>query len=201
MKLIAKELTGDDDGSVTRAQDRNYLLAEGFHRMARHSNSWALFMRYHAQSERHYRRAVEEFEPSMARRPTFRRTQGRLPCQLPPNRLPCQIPGHRLRTPSGSQSQFPTTPIGSTNNWVRSFTLPTRTPIAQACAAQRSKARATSGPRLCRGTLGNLESSPAPLFRGGRRYPRRVRSLRSWAPRRREPLLTCKRLPKIGYAP
>src|ERR1022692_3224794 len=124
LKLLDKELTGDDDGSVTRAQNRNYLLAEGFHRMARYSNSWPLFMRYHAQCERHYRRAVEEFEPSMAPRPTFRRTQGRLPCQLPPNRLLCQIPGHRRRTPSGSQSQFPTTPIGSTNNWVRSFTLP-----------------------------------------------------------------------------
>jgi hypothetical protein len=60
--LINRELAGDDDGSVTRAQNRNYLLAEGFHRMAHYSNSWALFMRYHAQCERHYRRTVEEFE-------------------------------------------------------------------------------------------------------------------------------------------
>jgi hypothetical protein len=30
--------------------------------MARQSNSWALFLRYSAQAERHYRRAVEEFE-------------------------------------------------------------------------------------------------------------------------------------------
>src|ERR1039457_4246147 len=55
------------------------------------------------------------------RRPTLRRRQARLPCQLPQDRPLCQTLGHRFRTPSGSQSQFPTTPIRSTNNWVRSF--------------------------------------------------------------------------------
>src|ERR1039458_1014021 len=34
----------------------------GFHRTAAKSNSWSLFLRYQAQAERHYRRAVEEFE-------------------------------------------------------------------------------------------------------------------------------------------
>ena len=56
------ELAGDGDIEITRAQNRNYLLGEGFHRMASKSNSWSLFLRYHAQAERHYRRAVEEFE-------------------------------------------------------------------------------------------------------------------------------------------
>lgn len=37
-------------------------LAEGFHRLARQANSWSLFLRYQAQAERLYRRAVEEFE-------------------------------------------------------------------------------------------------------------------------------------------
>ena len=58
--LMTKELTGDIE--VTRAQNRNYGLAEGFHRMVRQANSWSLFLRYQAQTERHYRRAVEEFE-------------------------------------------------------------------------------------------------------------------------------------------
>ena len=62
MMLLNKVLTGDDDGSVTRAQNRNYLMGEGFHRMVRQSNSWQLFMRYQAQAERHYRRALEEFD-------------------------------------------------------------------------------------------------------------------------------------------
>ena len=58
--LMTEELTGDIE--VTRAQNRNYALAEGFHRMVRQANSWSLFLRYQAQTERHYRRAVEEFE-------------------------------------------------------------------------------------------------------------------------------------------
>ena len=47
---------------VTRAQNRSYALAEGLRRMADVTNLWALLMRYQAQAERHYRRAVEEFE-------------------------------------------------------------------------------------------------------------------------------------------
>ena len=54
------------DLEITRAQNRNYLLGEGFHRMASKSNSWSLFLRYQAQAERHGApsgpRAVEEFE-------------------------------------------------------------------------------------------------------------------------------------------
>ena len=30
--------------------------------MISQSNSWSLFLRYQAQAERHYRRAIEEFE-------------------------------------------------------------------------------------------------------------------------------------------
>ena len=41
-----------------------------------------------------------------------------------PRRLPSVHRKGRWRTPGGSQSQFRPTPIGSTNNWVRSFSLP-----------------------------------------------------------------------------
>ncbi len=51
-----------DDIEITRAQNRNYALADGFHRMVRQANGWSLFLRYQAQAERHYRRAVEEFD-------------------------------------------------------------------------------------------------------------------------------------------
>jgi hypothetical protein len=60
--LMNKELAGDGDIEITRAQNRNFLLGEGFHRMVKQSNSWSLAIRYQAQAERHYRRAVEEFE-------------------------------------------------------------------------------------------------------------------------------------------
>ena len=62
MILMNPDLAGDGDIEITRAQNRNYLLGEGFHRMTSKSNSWSLFLRYYAQVERHYRRAVEEFE-------------------------------------------------------------------------------------------------------------------------------------------
>jgi len=62
MVLMSPELAGDGDIEITRAQNRNFLLGEGFHRMTSKSNSWSLFLRYQAQSERHYRRAVEELE-------------------------------------------------------------------------------------------------------------------------------------------
>jgi hypothetical protein len=67
--LMNKELAGDGDIEITRAQNRNYLLGEGFHRMVSQSNSWSLAIRYQAQAERHYRRAVEEFERLKALRP------------------------------------------------------------------------------------------------------------------------------------
>src|ERR1022692_4907327 len=51
----------NDDNEITKAQNRNYLFAEGFHRLNKYSNSFTLFLRYQAQSERLYRRAIEEF--------------------------------------------------------------------------------------------------------------------------------------------
>ena len=55
-------VAGDGDIEVTRAQNRNFLLGDGFHRLARESNSFTLLLRYQAQAERHYRRAMEEFD-------------------------------------------------------------------------------------------------------------------------------------------
>ena len=51
----------DDDNRIEKAQNRNFLLAEGFRRATQNSPSWNLFLRYQAQSERLYRRAIEEF--------------------------------------------------------------------------------------------------------------------------------------------
>jgi hypothetical protein len=57
---MSPDLVGDIE--ITRAQNRNYALADGFHRTVRQDNSWPLFLRYQAQAERHYRLAVEEFD-------------------------------------------------------------------------------------------------------------------------------------------
>ena len=55
-----KDLIGDIE--VTREQNRNYALADGFHRLIRQADTWKLFLRYQAQTERNFRRAIEEFE-------------------------------------------------------------------------------------------------------------------------------------------
>src|SRR5580698_892277 len=59
---MSKELAGDGDIEITRAQNRNYCLADGFLRLARQSNGWSIFLRYQAQAERQYRRALEDFD-------------------------------------------------------------------------------------------------------------------------------------------
>ena len=59
------------DIEVTRTQNRNYALADGFHRLAEKDNTFPLFLRYKAQAERLYRRAVEEFERVKALRDEF----------------------------------------------------------------------------------------------------------------------------------
>ena len=57
---LSSDLTCDIE--VTRAQNRAYALAEGLQVKVRKSPSFNLFLRYQAQTERLYRRAIEEFE-------------------------------------------------------------------------------------------------------------------------------------------
>ena len=59
-ELLSEILTKDIE--VTRAQNRNYCFAEGFTRLTRISPTWPIFLRYQAQTERLYRRAIEDFE-------------------------------------------------------------------------------------------------------------------------------------------
>ena len=56
----------------TQAQERNFRLADGFHRLITQSNSFALLLRYQAQAERQYRRAIEEFDRLKALREELR---------------------------------------------------------------------------------------------------------------------------------
>ena len=53
----------DHDNQIVQAQNRNFLLAEGFQRLINKSpDGWSLFLRYQAQTERLYRRAIEDFD-------------------------------------------------------------------------------------------------------------------------------------------
>ena len=66
---LSDDLTCDIE--VAKAQNRAYALAEGLHLQARNSNSFALFLRYQVQTERLYRRAVDDFERLRALRGKF----------------------------------------------------------------------------------------------------------------------------------
>jgi hypothetical protein len=68
---MSPELVGDLslDIEIARAQNRNYALADGFHRLARKDNTFPLLLRYKVQTERLYRRAVEEFDRLKRLRP------------------------------------------------------------------------------------------------------------------------------------
>jgi len=57
---MSSEFAGDIE--ITRSQNRTFMLVDGFHRLARQGNGFALLLRYQAQAERQYRRAIEEFE-------------------------------------------------------------------------------------------------------------------------------------------
>ena len=68
---MSPELVGDLslDIEIARAQNRNYALADGFHRLVRKDNTFPLLLRYKVQTERLYRRAVEEFDRLKRLRP------------------------------------------------------------------------------------------------------------------------------------
>jgi hypothetical protein len=50
------------DAGIRVEQNRNSAMAEGFQRMAIQSPMWSLVIRYQAQVERQYRRAIEDFQ-------------------------------------------------------------------------------------------------------------------------------------------
>ena len=64
---LEDDLTRDIE--VTVALNRNFLLADGFQILARKGDSFQLLLRYQAQVERLYRRAVEEYERLKKLRP------------------------------------------------------------------------------------------------------------------------------------
>jgi hypothetical protein len=75
MHLMSPELAGDGDIEITRVQNRNFALGEGFHRATQKPHTWALFLRYQAQAERQYRRAIQEFDRLRALRPEFEKEE------------------------------------------------------------------------------------------------------------------------------
>src|ERR1039458_846179 len=66
-----EEMAGLGKGKITFGQEQNFAIAESFHRLTHRPHTWALFLRYQAQAERNYRRAIEELERLRALRSNF----------------------------------------------------------------------------------------------------------------------------------
>jgi hypothetical protein len=69
------QMAGLGMSEITRGQEHNFYIAESFHRMTQKPHTWALFLRYQAQAERNYRRAIQEFERLRALRPEFQEAE------------------------------------------------------------------------------------------------------------------------------
>src|ERR1035438_4602801 len=130
--LMSRELAGDGDIEITRVQNRNFVLGEGFHRATQKPHTWALFLRYQAQAERQYRRAIEEFERLRAFRPELETEETEIPNE--PNSPPqpeANQPDPVSRTnpiPTPDQPDFP--PV--TMNPASGGSLPHQEPLADA---------------------------------------------------------------------
>jgi len=79
---ILKNAEDSYESHVTKGQEESFWMATGFSEVNRMSPScWHFFLRYQAQTERSYRRALEEFE-------RLRRHRDRTPEQIDPEPEP-----------------------------------------------------------------------------------------------------------------
>ena len=110
---------------ITRSQNRNYGLAEGFRRITEKSGTFKVFLRRQAQAERRYRRAVEDLRQLMAMRDQLATLQS-VCQQAPAHPDPLQAP-HDL-----NPVQFPLKrPTDEPNNHrQRAETKPVISPVA-----------------------------------------------------------------------
>jgi hypothetical protein len=117
------------DIEVTRAQNRNYASADGFHRLAKKDNTFPLVLRYKPKSERLYRRAVEEFERVKALRDEFPKE----PISTPNPKKPSHLP-RRRRNPveHALACSFPARSAPTTRRRTRSPTSSRMSPKPQA---------------------------------------------------------------------
>ncbi len=98
-------MVGCHDLDICKSQNRNYCLGVGFRRMAQESNIWSVMLRFRAQADREYRRALEDFERLKALRAEIPNEPANLiqpeqPAELiPANELNFRIPKRALADP------------------------------------------------------------------------------------------------------
>jgi hypothetical protein len=60
--VMNQQMAGLGRSEITLGQEHNFAIAESFSRMTQKPHTWALFLRYQAQAERNYRRAIQELQ-------------------------------------------------------------------------------------------------------------------------------------------
>ena len=142
---MSPALAGDGDIEITRAQNRNYALGDGFERMVQQGNTFALLLRYKAQAERQYRRAVEEFERLKALRNELP-NEAISDLQPEENEPVCTPPGEPVSTaPTNPRPPAPDSSPADTEQALRPAATHRDFPRPQAC--RRYKARRVLPPR------------------------------------------------------
>ena len=130
-----QQMSGLGNGEITLGQEHNFDIAESFHRLTQRPHTWALFLRYQAQAERNYRRAIQEFERLRALRPELEEAQlDEIPNE--PNSPP-QPEATEPDPPSESNPDGGRTPPSAPDPLVRLFdSLPSPSnPDPQICSA------------------------------------------------------------------
>ena len=149
--FMVPELTGEGDIEITRAQNLNHALGEGFHRLVKHSNSWSLAIRYQAQAERHYRRAVEEFERLKALRQELPGEPNYDPQPEPKEPLKPLAP-EPISTPVGQTPPSAAGPLaGLSSQSLESGSMPPEHLVGQAVSPVRQVLPISFGPPNQRG--------------------------------------------------
>ncbi len=132
---MSAALAGDGDIEITRGQNRTYAMGEGFNRMVRQPDGWKLFLRYQAQSERLYRRAVEEFDRVKALRTELRNE-------------PAAGPQPEENEPPSTPRNEPISPQPTPNQLTSKLTPPETLPYTVTCRPTRRARRNRIRPRL-----------------------------------------------------
>jgi hypothetical protein len=127
--LRQPELT--DGIQVALGQNRSYWLAFGFNRfVARNSaNSWTIFLRYQAQTERLYRRAVEEFERLKALRHELPDVLPNEPTAQPEPQETTPTSSPTANSPEASSAPLPVTSMATPVSQRRGETTDPRSPL------------------------------------------------------------------------
>jgi hypothetical protein len=101
-----------DNVEVATGQSRAYFMAEGFRRLcaAKGNDPWRVFLRYQAQTERNYRRALEEFERLKALRNELPNEPIDPPQPEETNPIPSREVGQALPSANPSERRDPPAP-------------------------------------------------------------------------------------------